>query len=187
MNNVSSSFQYPGAVDELMKLTQLFVLQREDAGEEELAEIRQFRTNTLQLYLSILDGRSSWATLISALKILVQSTEDKLFTVCNNGLSLIYDAFNILHLMHHEATACHVTQVKYIPFYYLQILDPSPFITGVTRNFGHFLRFGPNSAISVEITGAAGNIVQVCILCKLSDIEATHNINLHLVSAGGKT
>ena len=97
-----------------MKLTQLFVLQREEAGEEELAEIRQFRTNTLQLYLSILDGRSSWATLISALKILVQSTEDKLFTVCNNGLSLIYDAFNILHLMHHEATACHVTQVKYI-------------------------------------------------------------------------
>ena len=118
MNNISSSFQYPGAVDELMKLTQLFVLQREDAGEEELAEIRQFRTNTLQLYLSILDGRSSWATLISALKILVQSTEDKLFTVCNNGLSLIYDAFNILHLMHHEATACHVTQVKYIPFYF---------------------------------------------------------------------
>ena len=101
-----------------MKLTQLFVLQREEAGEEELAEIRQFRTNTLQLYLSILDGRSSWATLISALKILVQSTEDKLFTVCNNGLSLIYDAFNILHLMHHEATACHVTQVKYI-FYSL--------------------------------------------------------------------
>ena len=50
-----------------------------------------FRTTTLQLYLSILDGRSSWATLISCLKILIQSTEDKLFTVCNNGISyLIY-------------------------------------------------------------------------------------------------
>ena len=104
------STQYPGAVDELMKLTQLFVSQSEESSEEEVAEIRQFRTTTLQLYLSILDGRSSWATLISCLKILVLSTEDKLFTVCNNGLSLIYDAFNILHLMHHEATACHVTQ-----------------------------------------------------------------------------
>ena len=138
MNNVSSSFQYPGAVDELMKLTQLFVLQREDAGEEELAEIRQFRTNTLQLYLSILDGRSSWATLISALKILVQSTEDKLFTVCNNGLSLIYDAFNILHLMHHEATACHVTQVKYIPFYYFT--NSLPF-TIYYRSYAKFWAF----------------------------------------------
>ena len=68
-----------------MKLTQLFVTKSETSSEEEITEIRQFRTNTLQLYLSILDGRSSWATLISCLKILVQSTEDKLFTVCNNG------------------------------------------------------------------------------------------------------
>ena len=104
------STQYAGAVDELMKLMQLFVCQNQETSEEEQAEIRQFRTSTLQLYLSVLDGRSSWATLISVLKILIDSTEDKLFTVCNNGLSLLYDAFNILHLMHHEATACHVTQ-----------------------------------------------------------------------------
>ena len=95
-----------------MKLTQLFVSHNEETTEEERNEIRQFRTSKLQLYLSILDGRTSWGTLISVLKILIESTEDKLFTVCNNGLSLIYDAFNILHLMHHEATACHVTQVK---------------------------------------------------------------------------
>ena len=69
-----------------MKLTQLFVNQPEDATEEEAAEIRQFRTNTLQLYLSILDGRTSWGTLISVLKILIESPEDKLFTVCNNGM-----------------------------------------------------------------------------------------------------
>ena len=94
-----------------MKLMQLFVTKTAETGEEEEAEIRQFRTSTLQLYLSVLDGRSSWATLISVLKILIESTEDRLFTVCNNGLSLVYDAFNILHLMHHEATACHVTQV----------------------------------------------------------------------------
>ena len=104
------STQYAGAVEELMKLMQLFVTKSPETSEEEVAEIRQFRTATLQLYLSVLDGRSSWATLISVLKILIESTEDKLFTVCNNGLSLVYDAFNILHLMHHEATACHVTQ-----------------------------------------------------------------------------
>ena len=97
-----------------MKLTQLFVSHNEETTEEERNEIRQFRTSKLQLYLSILDGRTSWGTLISVLKILIESTEDKLFTVCNNGLSLIYDAFNILHLMHHEATACHVTQVNNI-------------------------------------------------------------------------
>jgi len=104
------STQYSVAVDELMKLMTLFVAKFPDSSEEELQEIRSFRTTTLQLYLSILDGRSSWQTLISVLRILIDSTEDKLFTVCNNGLSLIYDAFNILHLMHHEATACHVTQ-----------------------------------------------------------------------------
>ena len=37
------STQYPGAVDELMKLTQLFVSQNEESSEEEIAEIRQFR------------------------------------------------------------------------------------------------------------------------------------------------
>ena len=37
------STQYPGAVDELMKLTQLFVSQNEESSEDEIAEIRQFR------------------------------------------------------------------------------------------------------------------------------------------------
>jgi len=36
-----------------------------------LAEIRSFRSQTLQLFLSMLDGRSSWATLISVLRILI--------------------------------------------------------------------------------------------------------------------
>lgn len=107
---MSTLFQYSVAVDELMKLMTLFVAKFPDSSEEELQEIRSFRTTTLQLYLSILDGRFSWQTLISVLRILIDSTEDKLFTVCNNGHSLIYDAFNIHHLMHHEATACHVTQ-----------------------------------------------------------------------------
>lgn len=43
------------------------------------------------------------------LKILVQTNEDRLFVVFNNGLSLLYEAFNMLQMMFHEATACHVT------------------------------------------------------------------------------
>ena len=36
-----------------------------------MAEIRSFRTQTLQLFLAMLEGRSSWATLISVLRILI--------------------------------------------------------------------------------------------------------------------
>ena len=84
-----------------------FVFQEETKSE--LEDIRAFRHQTLQLYLSTLDGRTSWSTLIQVLKILVQTNEDRLFVVFNNGLSLIYEAFNMLQMMFHEATACHVT------------------------------------------------------------------------------
>ena len=39
----------------------------------------------------------------------LRSNDDRIFVVYNNGLSLISEAFTVLHLMHHEATACHVT------------------------------------------------------------------------------
>ena len=45
----------------------------------------------------------------SALGILVESREDKLMVLQSNGLPLLHEAFNTLHVMHHEATACHVT------------------------------------------------------------------------------
>lgn len=57
----------------------------------------------------VLDARSSWATLISALKILVDSQEDRLFVVYNGGVALLCEAVLALHVMLHEATACHVT------------------------------------------------------------------------------
>lgn len=57
----------------------------------------------------MLDGRSSWTALNSVLKILVEDDADRIFVVCNNGMSLIYDAMNMLHMMYHEATACHVS------------------------------------------------------------------------------
>ena len=104
--------QYHMACDELFKLMALFVQKPksgDDNFEERMAEIRQFRHQTLQLYLSILDGRSSWTTLIQVLRILVDSDEDRIFVVYNNGLSLVYDAINMLHVMYHEATACHIT------------------------------------------------------------------------------
>ncbi|CAB4065741.1 USP34 [Lepeophtheirus salmonis] len=113
--------QYTVACDELFKLMALFVQkfpeeeQHERSSDEvhndddEEDEIRSFRHQTLQLYLSILDGRSSWSTLINALKILIDTNEDKIFVVYNNGLALIFDALNMLHMMLHEATACHVT------------------------------------------------------------------------------
>ena len=164
-----------------MKLTQLFVSHSEESTEEELAEIRQFRTSKLQLYLSILDGRTSWGTLISVLKILIDSTEDKLFTVCNNGLSLIYDAFNILHLMHHEATACHVTQVwikcankllkGLFHFFKSKILLARTLVnffnhhiysvSGTSRTSDNFHRVGTHCSLTVKIYGAEGHLVQV--------------------------
>ena len=109
--------QYTLACDELFKLMALFVKKRHPGDEEgenetsegEESEIRTFRHQTLQLYLSILDGRSAWATLINVLKTLVETNEDRVFVVYNNGLALCFEALNMLHLMFHEATACHVT------------------------------------------------------------------------------
>lgn len=120
--------QYTLACEELFKLMGLFVQkvsppvdadhQLQDEGEkldgggtaaERDSEICAFRHQTLQLYLSILDGRTSWNTLIQVLKILIDSNEDRLFVVYNNGFAIIYDAFSMLHMMFHEATACHVT------------------------------------------------------------------------------
>merc|ERR1719367_967750 len=106
------------ACEELFKLMALFVKPFKNKSEgpalsddekQELEEIRSFRHQTLQLYLTTLDGRTSWSTLIQVLKILVHTNEDRLFVVFNNGLSLLYEAFNMLQMMFHEATACHVT------------------------------------------------------------------------------
>ena len=99
--------QYTLACDELFKLMSLFVENKTDENE---AEIQNFKQQALQLYLTTLDGRTCWNALISALKILVTTNDDRLFVVYNNGLGLISEAFNMLHMMYHEATACHVTK-----------------------------------------------------------------------------
>uniref|UniRef100_A0A1A8HWD2 Ubiquitin specific peptidase 34 n=1 Tax=Nothobranchius kuhntae TaxID=321403 RepID=A0A1A8HWD2_NOTKU len=100
--------QYPGAVEELFNLMQLFVA-RADMREEELEDIKQFKKTTISCYLRCLDGRSCWTTLISAFRILLENDEDRLLVVFNRGLILMTESFNTLHMMYHEATACHVT------------------------------------------------------------------------------
>ncbi|XP_032418043.1 ubiquitin carboxyl-terminal hydrolase 34 isoform X3 [Xiphophorus hellerii] len=101
--------QYPGAVEELFNLMQLFVAQRVDMKEEELDDIKQFKKTTISCYLRCLDGRSCWTTLISAFRVLLENDEDRLLVVFNRGLILMTESFNTLHMMYHEATACHVT------------------------------------------------------------------------------
>ncbi|XP_055381002.1 ubiquitin carboxyl-terminal hydrolase puf [Condylostylus longicornis] len=100
--------QYSAAVDELFRLMTLFAARHPDSSEQEQHEINSFRRTTLSAYLSSLDGRVSWGTLISALRILVDNDEDRLFVVYNGGIEMCFDALHTLHSMYHEATACHV-------------------------------------------------------------------------------
>ncbi|KAG1678108.1 Ubiquitin carboxyl-terminal hydrolase 34 [Nymphon striatum] len=100
---------YGGAVDELLKLMRLFIAKGPDSSEQELNEILNFKRTTLKLFIEVLDPRSSWTTLISVFQILIESNEDKIFVIVKNGLSLMFEAFHMLHIMYHEATACHIT------------------------------------------------------------------------------
>lgn len=102
--------QYNLAVDELFKLMALFVAKYPDSTQPELDQICVFRRQTLSAYLSGLDARVSWNTLVSALRILVENEEDRLYFVNNGGLTMCFEALLTLHSMYHEATACNVTE-----------------------------------------------------------------------------
>ena len=52
------------AVDELFRMMKLMTQKLEGCTEEEVKAIAVFRRTTLQMYLSSLDARSSWQTLI---------------------------------------------------------------------------------------------------------------------------
>lgn len=101
--------QYPGAADELFKLMTLFSIRHQDATEQEQQEVSTFRRTTLSAYLTGLDARVSWGTLINALRILVDNDEDRLLVIYNGGIEMCFEALHTLHSMHHEATACHVS------------------------------------------------------------------------------
>ncbi|XP_060516947.1 ubiquitin carboxyl-terminal hydrolase 34 isoform X2 [Cylas formicarius] len=100
--------QYPQAVEELFKLMQIMVMKHPDATDADQREIYTFKRNTLTTYLQCLDGRTSWGTLINAVRILVETNDDKLYVVYNGGLQIVFECFQNLHVMLHEATACHV-------------------------------------------------------------------------------
>jgi len=101
--------QYQLAVQELFKLMRIFVATHTDSSEQELREITQFKRITIQMYLTSVDVRSSWATIINALSILVETEEDRIFVLQNNGLLNLFQSFHAMHMMFHEATACHIT------------------------------------------------------------------------------
>ncbi|KAK3093520.1 hypothetical protein FSP39_016701 [Pinctada imbricata] len=101
--------QYPAAVEELFKMMKLMSTKYQDSTEEEIQNINHFKRTTVMQFLGFLDARSGWQTLISVLKILTDSFDDRLLLLFNNGLQMITEAFNTLHVMYHEATACHVT------------------------------------------------------------------------------
>src|SRR5687767_11293547 len=67
---------YATAVADLFKLMKLFITVYPDTNEHELREIRQFKRTTLQMYLTAVDPRSSWSTIITALSTLVENEED---------------------------------------------------------------------------------------------------------------
>uniref|UniRef100_A0AAR5QD97 ubiquitinyl hydrolase 1 n=1 Tax=Dendroctonus ponderosae TaxID=77166 RepID=A0AAR5QD97_DENPD len=100
--------QYPQAVDELFKLMQIMVIKHPDASEADQRDIFTFKRTTLMTYLQCLDGRTSWGTLINAFRILLETNDDKMYVAYNGGLQIVYECFQNLHVMLHEATACHV-------------------------------------------------------------------------------
>jgi ubiquitin carboxyl-terminal hydrolase 34 len=101
--------QYQMAVQELFKLMKIFVTTHSESTEQEIREITQFKRMTITMYLTSIDVRSSWQTLINALSILVETEEDRIFVLQNNGLSNLFQSFHAMHMMFHEATACHIT------------------------------------------------------------------------------
>ncbi|KAI1295519.1 Ubiquitin carboxyl-terminal hydrolase 34 [Halotydeus destructor] len=100
---------YQTVVAELFKLMKLFIAVHPDTTEAEMREIRQFKKTSLQMYLTSIDPRSAWSTLISALSLLIEDESDRSFAILNNGIASLTQSFHSLFVMFHEATACHIT------------------------------------------------------------------------------
>ncbi|KPM06040.1 ubiquitin specific protease-like protein 2 [Sarcoptes scabiei] len=100
---------YMLAIQELLGLIKIFSTVPEMPTENEIKEIQNFKTTTLKLYINSLDPNVHWGTIISVFKILISSEEDLRLIIKNNGLSYLFKAFSSLHVMFHQATACHIT------------------------------------------------------------------------------
>lgn len=101
--------QYALAVDELFCLMNLFASRHVDDTESDQHEISVFRRTTLTAYMTGLDARVSWGTLIAAFRTLIDNDNDRLLVILNGGIAMCFEALSTLHSMYHEATACHVS------------------------------------------------------------------------------
>ena len=60
-----------------------------------------------------------------------------MFVVYNNGLNLISESLSLLHMMHHEATACHVTaELTDLLTIYKDLIQALKQVTVVSLNQG---------------------------------------------------
>lgn len=80
----------------MFKLLQLFIKKFPDSTDQEIIEINQYRRETIQLYVSNLDGKAGWGTLIPVAKILLENDEDKLYFIHNRGLEMCFEVIILI-------------------------------------------------------------------------------------------
>ncbi|XP_012941309.1 ubiquitin carboxyl-terminal hydrolase 34 [Aplysia californica] len=101
--------QYLEATEELMCMMKMMADRKPEHCAEEAAAVENFRKTILTVCTTGLDPRVMWQTLCSIYKVLVETPEDHLSLLYQNGLSVLSQSFFIIYTMFHEATACHMT------------------------------------------------------------------------------
>lgn len=69
----------------------MFIKKYPDSTDQEIIEINQYKQETIQLYVSHLDGKTGWGTLIPVSKILLENDDDKLYFILNRGLEMCFE------------------------------------------------------------------------------------------------
>ncbi|OTF76682.1 hypothetical protein BLA29_001605 [Euroglyphus maynei] len=140
------SNHYSLAINELFKLIRLFSTVHEDSTEMETKEAINFKNMTIKLYLHTLDPNVHWGTIIAVLNILIETNDDLLFIIRNNGLCTLFQSFSSLHIMFHQATACHITN-ELIDL--LKII--SSLLTAFERDFDSLQDYKSNSKAFLDM------------------------------------
>ncbi|XP_047514444.1 ubiquitin carboxyl-terminal hydrolase puf isoform X2 [Pieris napi] len=122
-NIAPHSHLYPAAADELLRLARILAARggntssssssnsnATNGSEIDEREAASFRRSTLAAYLQVfnmigLNGRTSWTTLISAFRTLVENEDDRLYVVYNGGLQMTFEALHSLHAVYVEGGA----------------------------------------------------------------------------------
>lgn len=108
--NISPYYHhYPSAVNEMLRLLQLFVVPPHfDCNEDDYEAILKLKRSILKIYLGSVDPKVSWHSLIKVFKMVISMPEDYLYVLTNGGLAVVMKAFLSLKQMFHEATACNI-------------------------------------------------------------------------------